>query len=110
MIYFFMKVCLALFQFLSPRHIDGQRERERERERETSQSQEEHSFANVPEAAVTLECKSKTVPLQPWSGPEGSRKLRFSDYVTMAQDGGKLSALRTGYFLPPGSTPGTHFC
>jgi len=25
-----------------------------------------------------------------------SRKLRFPDFVTKAQDGGKLSALRTG--------------
>ena len=32
--------------------------------------------------------------------PEGCKKLRFPDYVTMAQDGGKLSALRTGRFNP----------
>ena len=30
------------------------------------------------------------------SGPEGSRKLRSPDFVTAAQDGGRLSALRTG--------------
>ena len=40
--------------------------------------------------------KLKTVPLQAWTGPEGSRKLRFPDFVTIAQDGGRLSALRTG--------------
>jgi len=40
--------------------------------------------------------KGKAVPLQVWSGPEGSRKLRFQDFVTTAQDGGRLSALRTG--------------
>jgi hypothetical protein len=34
--------------------------------------------------------KGKAVPLQAWSGPEGSRKLRFPDYVTTAQDGGKV--------------------
>jgi hypothetical protein len=28
--------------------------------------------------------KGKTVPLQAWSDPEGSRKLRFPDYMTMA--------------------------
>ena len=33
--------------------------------------------------------KGKPVPLQAWSGPEGSRKLRFSDYMTVAQYGGK---------------------
>jgi len=40
--------------------------------------------------------KGKAVPLQAWSGPEGSRKLRFPDFVTTAQDGGRMSALRTG--------------
>ena len=54
--------------------------------------------------------KKKAVPLQAWTGPEGSRKLRLPDFVTTAQDGGRLSALRTGCFLPPGNTPGTHFC
>jgi hypothetical protein len=34
--------------------------------------------------------KGKTVPLQAWSGPEGSRKLRFPDFMTTAQDGGKV--------------------
>jgi len=32
--------------------------------------------------------KGKAVPLQAWSGPEGSRKLRFPDFMTTAQDGG----------------------
>ena len=31
--------------------------------------------------------------LQAWSGPEGSRKLRFPDYTTTAQDGGKVVSL-----------------
>ena len=38
----------------------------------------------------------KAVPLQAWRGPEGSRKLRLPDFVTTAQDGGRLSAKRTG--------------
>jgi len=33
-------------------------------------------------------------------GPEGSRKLRFPDFVTMAQDGGMSSDLRTGRLYP----------
>jgi len=45
--------------------------------------------------------KGKSAPLQAWTGPEGSRKLRFPDFVTTAQDGGRLSALSTGRFLPP---------
>ena len=32
--------------------------------------------------------KGKAVPLQAWGGPEGSRKLRFPDFMTTAQDGG----------------------
>jgi len=34
-----------------------------------------------------------SVPLQAWKGPEGSGKLRFPDFVTTEQDGGRLSAL-----------------
>ena len=52
----------------------------------------------------------KAVPLQAWSGPEGSRKLRFPDFMTTAQDGGKVVSLMHRPFLPPGNTPGTHFC
>jgi len=43
--------------------------------------------------------KGKAVPLQAWTGPEGSRKLRFPDFVT-TQDDGRLSALRTGRLYP----------
>ena len=34
------------------------------------------------------------------TGPEGSRKLMFPDYVTTAQDGGRLSAVPTGRHYP----------
>jgi hypothetical protein len=34
---------------------------------------------------LTTAQKSKAVPLQAWSGPEGSRKLRFPDFLTTAQ-------------------------
>ena len=44
---------------------------------------------------VLYKGKGKSVPLQAWSGPEGSRKFRFPDFMTRAQDGGRLSALRT---------------
>jgi len=54
-------------------------------------------------------CKGKSVPFQARSGPEGSRKLRFPDFMTTAQDGGKVSFTHRSP-LPPGNAPGTHFC
>jgi len=54
--------------------------------------------------------KSEAVPLQAWSGPEGSRKLRFPDFMTTAQNGGKVVSLRHRPPLLQGNTPGTHFC
>ena len=53
--------------------------------------------------------KGKAVPLQAWTGPEGSRKLRFPEFVTTAQDCGKVVSLTHWPPLPPGNTPGTHF-
>jgi hypothetical protein len=54
--------------------------------------------------------KGKAVPLQAWSGPEVSRKLRFPDYMTTAQDGVKVVSLKHRPPLPPGNIPGNHFC
>ena len=54
--------------------------------------------------------KGKAVPLQAWGGPEGSRKLRFPDFMTKAQDGGKVVSLTHRPPLPPENTPDTHFC
>jgi len=52
----------------------------------------------------------KAASLQAWSDPEGSRKLRFPDFVTTAQDGGEFVSLMHRPPLPPGNTPDTHFC
>jgi hypothetical protein len=52
----------------------------------------------------------KAVPLQAWGGPEGSRKLRFPDFMTTAQDGGKVVSLTHRPPLPPENTSGAHFC
>jgi hypothetical protein len=49
-------------------------------------------------------------PLQAWSVPEGSKKLRFPDLMTMAQDGDKVVSLTHRPPLPPGNTPGAYFC
>jgi hypothetical protein len=54
--------------------------------------------------------KGKAVPLQAWNGPEGPRKLWFPDFLTTAQDGGKVVSLTNWPHLPPGNIPGTHFC
>jgi hypothetical protein len=43
-----------------------------------------------------LEWIGKAVPLQAWSDPEGSRKLRFPDFMTMARKGGKVDRMDTG--------------
>ena len=45
--------------------------------------------------------KGKAVPFEAWSGPEGSRKLRFPDFMTTAQDGGKVCQL----YAPAAFTP-----
>ena len=58
-------------------------------------------FHALPALLLDVKGKGKAVPLQAWTGPEGSRKLRFPYFVTMAQDGGRLSALSTGRHYPP---------
>ena len=75
---------------------------------------QEHYF--VPLQVTVVECTiygkkiGEAVPLQAWRCPEGSRKIRFPDFMTTAQDGGKVVSLTHRPPLPPGNTPGTHFC
>jgi len=45
--------------------------------------------------------EGKAVHVQAWTGPEGSRRLRLPDFMTV---------LRIGRLYPPGNIPGTHFC
>ena len=52
----------------------------------------------VPHTNSMKHSKGKAVPLQAWTGPGGSRKLRFPNFVTTAQDGGRLSAFRMAAF------------
>ena len=59
---------------------------------------------------ITGKGKGKAVPLEAWNGPEGSRKLGFPDFMTMAQDDGKVVSLTHRPPIPPGNAPGTHFC
>ena len=66
-------------------------------------------MCSLYEELIDVTKKGKAVPLQAWSGPDGSRKLRFPDFTTAAQDGGKVS-LKHRPPLPPGNAPGTRFC
>jgi len=59
---------------------------------------------------IMYKVKGKAVLLQAWSGPEGSKKLRFPDFMTVAQDGGKVVSLMHRPPLPLENTPGTDFC
>ena len=47
---------------------------------------------------------------QACSGTEGSRKLRFPDFMTTARDGCEVVSLTHRPPLPPVNTPCTHFC
>jgi hypothetical protein len=60
--------------------------------------------------AVQVKGKGKAVPLEAWSGPEGSRKLRFPDFMTTEQDVGKFVNLTHRPPFPPRNKPGIHFC
>jgi len=48
-----------------------------------------------------MKIKGKAVPLQAWSGPDGSGKLMFPDFMTTAQYGGKVVSLTHRPPLPP---------
>jgi hypothetical protein len=66
------------------------------------------SSRTSPCAETTVKVKVKVK--QAWSGLDGSRKLRFPDFMTTARDGGKVVRLTHRPPLPPGNIPGTHFC
>ena len=68
-----------------------------------------HEVTSGAQTINFLKGKGKSVPLQAWTGPEGSRKLRFPEFVSTTQDGGKVVSLMHRPPLPPGNTPGTHF-
>jgi len=54
--------------------------------------------------------KGKAVPLKALSGPEGSRKLRFPDFMTTPHEGGEVVSLTHRPLFRPGNAPGTYFC
>jgi len=60
--------------------------------------------------SASLKCKVKQSRYRPGQAQRVLRKLRFPDFVTTAQDGGKVISLTHRPPLPPGNTTGTHFC
>jgi len=51
------------------------------------------TYLKITRCDLTEDSEGETVPLQAWSGPEGSSKLRFPDFMTTAQDGDKFVIL-----------------
>ena len=60
--------------------------------------------------SLLLLVKVKQSHYRPEQAQRVLRKLRFPDFVTTPQDGGKVVSLTHWPPLPPGNTPGTHFC
>jgi len=54
--------------------------------------------------------KCKVISLQAWIGLEGTRNFRFLDFMITTHDGGEVISLTHRPPLPPGISPGTHFC
>ena len=50
-------------------------------------------YSSVSYYNILYHKKVKEFPLQAWTGPQFSRKLRFPDFVTTAQDGGKVVSI-----------------
>jgi len=69
--------------------------------------------SNAEARSCSLCCSGKVINqsrYRPGQAQRVLRKLRFPDFVTTAQDGGKVVSLTHRPPLPPGNTPGTHFC
>jgi len=58
-----------------------------------------------------VKVKGKAIPLQAWTGPEGSRRMKVPDFMPIGtHEGGKVVSPTHPPPLPPGNIPGTHFC
>jgi len=54
--------------------------------------------------------KGKAIPLQAWTGPEGSRSLRLPDFKTVGTWRWQGCQPYASATFTPGNIPGTHFC
>jgi hypothetical protein len=88
-----MPALTACFKFLNETNTDNSATFFRPWLRLTSRASGGHSSLN-------RKSKGKAVPLQAWSGPEGSRMLMFPDFMATAQDGGKVVSLTHWPLLP----------
>jgi hypothetical protein len=59
---------------------------------------------------VYLASKRYSSPVTGPEWPRGFQELRFPDFVTKVQDGGKVVSFTHRPHLPPGNATGTHFC
>ena len=57
--------------------------------------------------ALTYILLGKAIPLQAWTGAEGSRRLRIPDFKTIGTEGGKVVSPTHRPPLPAGNIPGT---
>jgi hypothetical protein len=65
-----------------------------------------HSFIHLKRYTVT-----EAIPLQAWTVPEDSRRLKLPDFKTNGHmKVVRLSVLRTGRLYSPENIPGTQFC
>jgi len=50
--------------------------------------QDDHTHLEMnyetPSSYIQVKVKGKAIPLQAWTGPEGSRRLRFPDFKTIS--------------------------
>jgi hypothetical protein len=69
-----------------------------------------HTFYSFTQNHSTTLRWYKAVPLQTWTGPWLSRRLRFPEFLdTRHMKVVRVSALRTSRRYPSGDIPGTHF-
>jgi hypothetical protein len=44
-----------------------------------------HDLSNYTKSDVDLQSKGKAIPLQAWTSPEGSRRLKLPDFKTIGR-------------------------
>jgi len=63
------------------------------------------AMVNVIIPATKLVSGRKAIPLQAWTGPGGSKRLRLPDFNKSAHEGGKVVSPMYRPPLPPGNIP-----